>query len=202
MTPIRLIAALALLLLAGCGTTPPSTYHLLDARGTTLPSGDSPSLGVGPIMIPEYLNRNGLVYRKDSNTLEIASYERWAEPLADGIERVLSLNLASLLDTQNVRTFPWNRSRAPQFSVRVRIVALDAKPAKAELVAEWLLLQPGDPDTELTRQLTTLSAPLGGDTAGGAAVASAYSDLLMQLSERISAEIREAANQAALQNDD
>ena len=94
------------LLLGACGTTPASKYYLLSAETSRVPQGSTPSLGVGPIEIPEYLNRNALVYGREGNRLHVANFERWAEPLDSSIGRVVSLNLAALLDTQNVQRFP------------------------------------------------------------------------------------------------
>jgi len=71
------IIALALpLILAGCGTTPASKYYLLSAEASGFPQGSTPSLGVGPIEIPEYLNRNALVYGREGNRLHVANFER------------------------------------------------------------------------------------------------------------------------------
>ena len=82
------------LLLSACLSTPPSHYYLLSAHDGDQPTGVNPSVGIGPISLPEYLNRNSMVYRREDNQLQIAGYERWAEPLTDGILRVIGLNLA------------------------------------------------------------------------------------------------------------
>ena len=60
--------------------------------------------------IPEYLNRENMVFNSEENALFIADSDRWAEPLQKGIQRVLAMNLASLLDTQNIRLHPWARN--------------------------------------------------------------------------------------------
>ncbi len=197
MRPLHGFICLALLVsLAGCGSTPQSNYYLLSSPVSTLPVGTEPSLGIGPITMPEYLNRNSMVFLSGDNELEIASFERWAEPLGDGIQRTLALNLASMLDTQNVRAFPWARSRAPEYAVRLRIVGLDAGRGKASLVSEWVLLSGEEPGAEVTRRLSRIDASLPGDRPRGDAVASAYSDLLYQLSEEIAGAIREAMAEA------
>ena len=100
-------------LLSACSTTPPSTHYMLTAAVEEIPATQSPAIGVGPIEIPEYLNRNTVVYRGPDNELVIDRETRWAEPLEDGIGRVVSLNLAGLLDTGNLRNFPWNPKRPP-----------------------------------------------------------------------------------------
>ena len=188
MRPLHGFCWLALLVfLAGCGTTPQSDYYILSAPVSALPTGNEPTLGIGPIFIPEYLNRNSMVYLAGDNELEIASFERWAEPIGDGVQRVLAVNLATMLDTQNVTAFPWSRSHSPDYAVRLQIVGLDADSTRASLMAEWVLLSGADPGGEITRRLSRMEIPLA-----NAAVAAAYSTLLHQLSEEIAAAIREA----------
>ena len=184
------LPALLSLLLAGClSSTPPSNFYLLSARADGVPTGDSPGLGIGPIEIPEYLNRSGMVYSDGGEHLQISSFERWAEPLEDGLQRVLSLNLASLLDTQDIRTFPWAQQRAPEYAVQVRVLALDTKAARATLVAEWSLRRPADGEL-LERNISHLQQDLAGEAFAAALIAPAYSELLYQLSQLIADSIR------------
>ena len=193
MRPLRGFCWLAMLLsLAGCGTTPQSNYYILSSPISTLPTGSEPTLGIGPIFVPEYLNRNSMVYLAGDNELEIASYERWAEPIGDGIQRVLAVNLAAMLDTQNVSYFPWSRSHFPDYVVRLKIVGFDADSTRASLLAEWSLRRGTDQDAEITRRLSRMEIPIASGDSRGDAVAGAYSTLLHQLSEEIAAAIRAA----------
>ena len=128
---------------------------LVSALSGFMAGGQSPALGIGPSEIPEYLNRNGLVYNRDGNQLHIAAYERWAEPVANGVERVISLNLAIMLNTENVQTFPWYRSEEPDYGIQVTVIALDANDTQATLVAEWVVQKPKS-DQFLIRRLTRL----------------------------------------------
>ena len=186
-----LAALTSIVLLAGCGTTPPNNYYLLSAGGAGHGSDNqSPSLGIGPIEIPEYLNRNGLVYNRDGNQLYIASYERWAEPVANGVERVISLNLAGLLDTENVQSFPWYRSEQPDYGVQVTLMSLDANDTQATLIAEWVVTRPGSRQV-LSRRISRLFHDMPAGTVSAAQIAPAYSELLFQLSELIAAKISE-----------
>jgi uncharacterized lipoprotein YmbA len=192
MTPIRLFCGIAAaLLLVACGSSPQHNFYLLSAESRALASGQSPSLGIGPIEIPEYLNRNSLVYSRGSNQLHIASFERWAEPLADGIERVLGLNLAAELGTQNIRPHPWQRTDAPAYAVQLWVLSLDAAGQEAELVVEWRVSRPGE-SAPLERRISRLSQPLPGPEWQAADAAGAYSKLLQALSAEIAAVIRDA----------
>jgi len=188
------VLALALaLILAGCSSTPSSNYYVLSAREAPNPSGHSPSLGIGPIRIPEYLNRNALVYQRDGNALSIARFERWAEPLEEGVTRVLRLNLARLLDTENIRQFPWNPDRAPEFGIKVTLLALDANEKRARLEAEWLVHRPatGEP---LSRRISQFEYTTSGSDLTPEQLPAAYSELLYQLSEEIAGAIPSGKN--------
>ena len=185
-----LVVSTLFLVLGGCGTSPASNYYLLSAKTSGQPSGIKPSLGVGPIEIPEYLNRNAFIYNRDGNKLHIENFERWAEPLDSGIERVLRLNLASLLNSEDVQAFPWSRSDQPEYGVKVSVLNLDANDRSASLIAEWHLHRPQGNET-IVRRLSELHHSLPPGPIVAADIAPAYSELLQQLSELIAAAILE-----------
>lgn len=189
--PIKLCLALGLLLtLAACGTTPPASHYRLSAQGSLPQAATGPALGVGPINIPQYLDRDGIVRSDGANGLQIASSERWAEPLDQGITRVLSLNLAGLLQTQNIQPYPWHPQRHPEFGVKVRVLAMDADASQATLLAEWLLYRVDDGQA-LERRLEDYRKPL--PAPGARDIAAAYSELLYLLSEDIASALRPLA---------
>jgi uncharacterized lipoprotein YmbA len=51
---------------------------------------------VGPIQLPEYLNRRGLAMQIDSNQIQTANHHFWAEPLEEAISKVLVRDIANL----------------------------------------------------------------------------------------------------------
>lgn len=186
-TGLRLLTLLLLTsLLAACGSTPQSNYYRLSAASGG-GAGESPSLGIGPIHIPEYLNRNSMVFSRGDNQLHIASFERWAEPLSNGVQRVLGLNLSSALDTQNIRPFPWSAEDAPDYGVRVWVLSLDTASEATTLVAEWRLHAPAE-GREIARRISRYRE--AGSRGDGATLAASYSRLLERLSSDIAAAIR------------
>lgn len=186
-----LIIALAVpLMLVGCGTTPASKFYLLSAEASQFPAGSKPSLGIGPIEIPEYLNRNALVYNREGNRLHIANFERWAEPLDSSIGRVVSQNLASLLDTQHVQRYPWSNSERPEYGVELTVINMDANDQRARLVAEWHIYKADIRET-VVRRISKLNYDMPPGPVTAEEVAPAYSMLLLQLSEIIAAAISE-----------
>ena len=191
MSKALLLPVWALLLgalLAGCSTSPPTNFYLLSAHDFPAATGFSPTVGVGPIEVPEYQNRKNMVLSRDGNKLEVASLNLWAEPVSAGVQRVLVLNLSGLLNTQEVSYFPWHPQRAPQYGVRVNVLQLEANEQQALLSAEWQVIRPasGEP---LQRRISRLQAPLAPGETPPAQVAATYSALLLQLSEQIAAAI-------------
>ena len=185
--------ALSLLLtlhLSGCGTSPPNNYYVLSAHDFSAPAGTTPAVGVGPIEVPEYLRRENIVSNRAPNTLSVAGLDLWAEPLTDGIQRTLTLNLAGLLNTQNIQSFTWHPRQAPDYGVTVNLLQLDATQTQATLNAEWRVYRPGSKSKAITRQLSRLQHPL--TTAEPAEIAAAYSALVYQLSEIIASAITSA----------
>lgn len=181
-----------IVLLAGCGSSPRTKHYLLTAQEAPTPSGESPSLGIGPIDIPQYLARNKLVYNQQGNQLQLASEERWAEPLDDGIQRVLAINLAGLLNTQDVRYFPWPPKQAPHYGVKVNLLALDVSDQQATLTAEWLVYRAAADAQPVKRRISQLQHPMPSGELKPGEVAPAYSALLYQLSEIIAEAITAA----------
>ncbi len=186
----RIGAGLCLLLcLVSCASSPPSNFYRLTPAVAHAPGGPTPSLGIGPVDVPEFLNRNALVYTRGGNQLQLAESERWAEPLDDGITRVLGLNLSALLQTETLRFFPWDLRQAPDYGVRINILELDARDGQAILVADWLLYRPGD-GAGITSRISQFSQALPAGELQAAQLPAAYSALLFKLSETIAAAIR------------
>jgi len=174
------------LFISACGSSPRSNYYILTAGSGsgTPPAGETPSLGIGPMQIPEYLNRSNLVYHRQGNSLEISNTENWAEPLDEGITRVIAINLAQLLNTQDVRFFPWHPKRAPDYGVKVNLLSLDASDRQATLAAEWLVYRTANAQT-VRRRVSRLHHPLPEGDTGPGQIAPAYSQLLWLLSKLI-----------------
>ena len=173
---------------------PPAHISLVMGVDSGMPAKGGPSLGVGPVLVPEYLRRKIMVLNRDSHQLTLAQYDRWAEPLEDGILRVVSLNLAVLLDTQQVQRFPWRRNSAPQYGISLQVAQLSLQGSQANLVTQWSVT---DVASDAVIQQKIIKFSTSAETAGADAVAAAYSDLLLQLSEEIAAAIREASDAGA-----
>lgn len=185
--------------LTACGSSPPSNFYRLTPTVVPTPGNQQPSLGIGPVDIPEFLDRNAMVYTRDGNQLSITGTERWAEPLDIGIKRVVGLNLSQLLHSENLRFFPWDVRQAPDYGVRITVLDLDASDGRATLVADWQVYSPGN-GSVISRRISQFSRPLASGQTVPAELPAAYSALLYQLSETVAAAIQAEEQQRAAAN--
>ena len=148
---------LALVLVWGCAETQPSTFYTLSSLRTSamepaVAAGDGPAVGVGPISLPEYVNRPQIVLRASPNRLALAEFDKWAEPVEDMFSRVLIQNLSALLNSDRVMALPRRRGERVDVSVELDISQFDANAAgEAILAARWTILKGGDRDMVVTR---------------------------------------------------
>ena len=85
------------LVLTACATPPRESFYTLNAPEPPAAAADAPSIAVGPVMIPEIVDRPQIVVRLGPNQVQIMEQARWAEPLKTGIARVVAANLAATL---------------------------------------------------------------------------------------------------------
>ena len=185
----KLPALLLTLLLAGCGSTPQSDYYILSTLPGDAGGNTGPFIGVGPITVPQYLDRKGIVTREDDNHLKISSFHRWAEPLPDGVQRVVAVNLASLLDTQQVAIFPWLRSTSPDYGIEMNVVELSSVGKDTRLIVKWVLRDIAA-GMVVEQRISNFQHRANGEEPGE--IAAAYSELLAKLSQDIAVSISQA----------
>lgn len=141
-----LLALLFVLLpsLAAClgGKSPPSQFYLLEPLpGTAAGGGDRPGLSIAlsPVRIPQYADRPQMVSATGPNAYKLSETNRWAEPLADNIGRVLAQNLRGLSPWANVLASGLSAGAGqPAWKLAVAIVEFQAgADGQARLVAQW-----------------------------------------------------------------
>lgn len=95
-------------------------------------------LGVGPVQVADYLDRSHIVVRESATRLHLAEFDRWAGNTQREIQRVLAVNLATLLGTEGVVTHPWKSGVSPEVSVEVFFDRFEKdKDGKVKLAANW-----------------------------------------------------------------
>src|SRR4029450_7470319 len=81
-------------------------------------------LGVGPVIIPRYLDRVQIVTRGANDDVEISMYHRWAEPLESGIAQVLAGDLAQQVGSERIAVVPWRGAAARMLDYQVVVVVM------------------------------------------------------------------------------
>jgi uncharacterized lipoprotein YmbA len=182
-----------LLLSWGCATgkSKSSTFYLLK----TLPGAEEVSLepggvsvGIGPIVVPAYLDRTQIATTGNDHQLHMNEFHRWAEPLKDSFGRVLAENLSILLKTPNVYIYPLRRNIPIDYQVEMTISHFFADDdGSASLVAYWSLL--GDNGrTALLRKRSSFTEKAASGKLGD--IVAAQNQTLQALSREIAAEIQ------------
>lgn len=135
-TIVPLLATL-LLLTAGCASTP-TRFHTLDSAAVAVAVADrpgSPVIAVGPVTVPELVDRPQLVVRGPGSRVTILESQRWAEPLADGVTRVIVRSLAEAMPGAIV--MPATTALVPTWRLQVDVTMLDVDAGRATVELAW-----------------------------------------------------------------
>jgi uncharacterized protein len=143
-------------------------------------------VGLGPIKMPAYLDRQEVVTRVAPNRLELSGGDRWAEPLDSDFTRVLAQNLAAELGTQRITFYPWYNTTRVDFQIKVNVYRFESdKDGKVDLTAHWQVLS-GTGKLLIVRDSSYTETAKPGDTSEAAA---AMSRALGRLSREIASAI-------------
>jgi uncharacterized lipoprotein YmbA len=146
-----MLALFVLCVLAGCGSSPKEMYYTLSAGETmnnnvALASGESTySVAVGPITLPEVVDRPQLVLRVGPNEVTFEELHRWAGSLRSEIPRIIADNLAGYLNVKQVAAYPQNAGEDAEYRVLADIQRFDATLGESVAVhALWSVRRSSD----------------------------------------------------------
>lgn len=178
---------LAALLATGCGVTAPSRFYTLDSTATALDAGSADfGVIVGPVSVPASVDRPELVVQVAPNRVDIDEFNRWAAPLGDSIAGAVAGDLATLLGTPDVATWPLAHFNAA-YRVTINVQRFESMPGQEVILeAVWAVHQTSGGQTRSGR--TIAREPVQGPDY--AAIAAAHSHALAKMSSDIAAAIR------------
>ena len=190
---LPLAALVACLLVAGCAATTPTRFYTLSSL--TAPPGEAAqglphlAIGVGPVTLPEYLNRPQIVTRAGSNRIVLADFESWAEPLDGLFARVLTENLSLLLGTDDVVPLPLRRSMRLDYDVEVNVTRFDVdSDGHAVLDARWVVYRDVSGDLVRSARSTLVEpASTNDETAAVQALSQALGAMSREIADTIAA---------------
>ena len=192
-----MVTAVGLGVVAGAGCFSPrpdrSKFFVLSpataASNSVAPAGltasSGPTIGLGPVKLPEYLDRDEVVTRVGPNRLELSGKDLWAEPLANSFKQVIAQDLTQSLGTQSITFYPWFAITHVDYQVRIDVYRFETdSSANARLVAHWQVLDGSG------KLLYAADADLSEPAQPGEPVAGALSRAVNGLARQIASSIQ------------
>jgi len=192
-----LVAVLVAATLVGCSSSPPVVFYTL----TEIPSTTAISktaayeILVGPVTLPETLDRPQLVTRVTDTRVSVLEQQRWAAPLKSEVPRVLAANLNQLLPDAAVTVEPQPSTGRPLWRVAVEIQRFDATPGSHVTIEALWSIQAGA-GTEPKVGYSVLREPVSGP--GYDALVAAHTGAITALSREIAAAVQVLRSSAAV----
>jgi uncharacterized lipoprotein YmbA len=177
--------------LIGC-SSPREAYYTLSAgaavNGATPASGESTySIAVGPITLPEVVDRPQFVLRTGPNEVTFVELHRWAGPLKSEIPRIIADNLAADMNVKRVAAYPQSAGDNADYRVLVDIQRFDSTMGESVTIdALWTVKRASDGALQTGRSTARESG------SGGTydAMVAAHSRALATISHEIADAIR------------
>ena len=133
---ITACAALA----SGCSSTPEPRFYMLSPQTESVAYVAGPSVAVGAVTVPDSVDRPQLVVTVNANEVAILEQQRWTEPLAGELGRVLAENLTRATGNSRIAAYPQNASLNAQYRVLVDFQRFAGRPdGEVVLDALWSL---------------------------------------------------------------
>lgn len=167
---------LALVLSACAGASSPRYYTLAPvASGAPAAEAVMPArIVVGPVNLPDYLDRRPIVTRDNAYAIRLATSDYWAAPLQDQVPRVLVADLATRLPADHIEAFPQLSGSAGDYRVAVDIDRFDVDASGlATLTVHWWIYGRTAPQALQAGETTLHQQAEATDYEAGAAALSA-----------------------------
>jgi uncharacterized lipoprotein YmbA len=185
---IGLVIGLALA--AGCGTSPTVRYYTLNtaeaSAAAAAPAKAVLSVTVGPVSVPDVVDRPQIVLRVGANRVELSEFERWGEPLKVAIPRVVAVSLEQQIAPARVFVYSPSAPGA-DFRVLIDVERFESEPAKAVTVEASWSIRPGAKGEPRSGR-SVAREPVAG--AGYDALVAAHSRALAAVSRDIAEALR------------
>ena len=193
---VAVVLGICFFTMVGCASSKPARFYTLSPLGAPgdlpqrVPAGQGVAVAIGPVVIPDYLNRPQITSRTDRSELKIAEFERWGGSLEEDISRVLTENLSVLLFKDNVAVLRWGLvgNLFPlTYRVGVDIMRFDGTIGESVILkARWSVWQEEGREV-LSMRESNIREPVEGQEP--AALVEAMSGALATLSREIAAAI-------------
>lgn len=180
------------LLLGACSVSPPENFHVLtryagDSVSAMSPAVRSYGIVVGPVALPDLVNRPQLVISTAPGRVEIKEQQRWAGALPADVAQALAEQLALALPAAYV--YSQERSPAHVLPPRYRVALdvqrfesrLSGREAGAIMDVAWVLTEVATERRQACRSVARAAL----DGSGYAALVQAHQRALADISVQI-----------------
>jgi len=138
------VAAVSLFLWSCASSGPQTSYYSLFPSSSDHPQTSlqdkTLSFGVGPIVLPEYMDNPAVVSLNTSQQIRVSGYHAWGGDLKASMSRVLASNLSRAWQLDNVWSFPWDSRARPHYQLRLVFEKFAGeRGGNIELQAKWQL---------------------------------------------------------------
>jgi len=167
--------------LGACATIPANRFYTLHAPlpAQTAKPIDT-ALAIGPIDLPQYLDRPQIVSRPNPIRLSVDEFNRWGGSLEEEFSRVLSEHLGNLLGVQRIYNYPARVVADAHYRVTINIRTFEGRLGDVvRLKLSWSIIDERTAKIVHTDQ-TAYEAPVVGDDYTAYVVA--LSDTVQQYS--------------------
>jgi len=186
----RVLVALMLILLSGCVALKMDRHYLLSAITPETKNIEKSApllLVLKPLELPNYVKQSEILTREQGSTVALSKMHRWAEPMINGVERVLIQDLAQRI---NGEVLPYaQRLQAPKIDYFILVNITDfigTLGQEAIMNVHWQILD-GKRQKAVRFKHARYREPLA--DRNYETLVSAQSRLLARLSEDLSGEV-------------
>jgi uncharacterized lipoprotein YmbA len=188
---VRFYLLLTGLVLAGCASSPKEHFYTLsvapsfsvDKSNTTQAQYN---VAVGPVKVPEIVDRPQFVIRQGGNRVELVEQHRWAQSLNAEIAMALAQDLVQQLPQARVSLFNDYAARKPDCRVMMDIERFDATLGEAVTVQGlWTILCTAPAAAKTGRSTVWETARTGGFDELAAAYGRALSAMSVDIATAV-----------------
>ena len=139
-------ACFTTLLLLGCSSSPKTHYYTFNTPPDARIAATGPLILIGPVTLPDLVDRPQLVLRSNDNQVEISDTHRWAQSLKSEIARALAANLALEVDAPRVYLLGQTLGDEADLRIALDILRFESAPASHTTIeAQWSVRLPRAP---------------------------------------------------------
>ncbi len=184
----RIAAVLAALIACACSSTEPK----IDFYSLSQPPGPAPtspasslSIHIGPVTVPEAVDRQQMVIRLDDNRVNIDDEHRWVEPLKNAIPSVIADSVARELNTPKVLISRQSSALEIDYRVAIDVQHFDSMAGGVSEDVLWTIRSRKAQEPRLGRSFVQEGA-----SGGAEGIAAAHARALQRVAHDIAQAIR------------